>query len=96
MKNLFIGIDFSKEKIDATVISAIGLHREEEVLPGRKQKLLSHENWQLQCWRCGEIRKWHTIRISKSTARKLSPLKKYSLCTDKIKNKDKKINKRRF
>ena len=25
MKNLFIGIDFSKEKIDATVISAIGL-----------------------------------------------------------------------
>lgn len=25
MKNLFVGIDFSKEKIDATVISAIGL-----------------------------------------------------------------------
>ena len=25
MKNLFIGINFSKEKIDATVISAIGL-----------------------------------------------------------------------
>ena len=25
MKNLFIGIDFSKEKIDVTVISAMGL-----------------------------------------------------------------------
>ena len=30
MKNLFIGIDFSKEKVDVAIIAANGLHEKSE------------------------------------------------------------------
>ena len=47
MKNLFIGIDFSKEKLDVAVITAVGQKQHKESAMSSRIPYQDSDNWSI-------------------------------------------------